>query len=272
MSVPPVTRSKPRASSASASALAFLTTIFRVDPEFRLRRFAQADGLAGNDVHQRPALRAGEDGAVQFFGKFLVSREDHAAARAAQRLMRGGGDDVGIGNGAHVLAACDKARDMRHIDHEKRAVSVRNFGKGLEINGSGIGGRAGNEQLGPVPADHVLDLIIVDAARLRVHAVADAVIVLAGEIDAGAVRQMAAAGKIHAHERIARLQKRGVDRQIGLRAGVRLHIGIGRAEQLFGAFDRNRLPARPHNRSRRNSACRGSPRRICSSERSPWLQ
>ena len=36
------------------------------------------------------------------------------------------------------------------------------------------------------------------------------------------VRQMAAAGKIHAHERIARLQERGIDLQIGLRAGVRL--------------------------------------------------
>ena len=130
---------------------------------------------------------------------------------------------------------------MRHIDHEKRAVFVCNFGKSFEINGPGICGRTGNEQLRAVPADHVLDLIVVDAARLRVHTVADAVIVFAGEIDAGTVRQMAAAGKIHAHERIARLQKRGVDRQICLRAGVRLHIGIGRAEQLFRAFNRNRF-------------------------------
>ena len=140
-----------------------------------------------------------------------------------------------------MLAACDKARDMRHIDHEKRAVFVCNFGKSFEINGPGICGRTGNEQFRTVPADHVLDLIVVDAARLRVHTVADAVIVFAGEIDAGTVRQMAAAGKIHAHERIARLQKRGVDLQICLRAGVWLHIGIGRAEQLFRAFNRNRF-------------------------------
>lgn len=132
-----------------------------------------------------------------------------------------------------MLPACDKTRDMRHVDHEQRAVFVRDLGKCLKINGSGIGGRTGHKQLRAVPADHVLDLIIVDAARLRVHAVADAVIVFAGEIDAGAVRQMAAAGKIHAHERIARLQERGIDLQIGLRAGVRLYIGIGRAEQLF---------------------------------------
>ena len=140
-----------------------------------------------------------------------------------------------------MLPACDKTRDMRHVDHEQRAVFVRDLGKCLKINGSGIGGRTGHKQLRPVPANHVLDLIIVDAARLRVHAVADAVIVFAGEIDAGAVRQMAAAGKIHAHERIARLQERGIDLQIGLRAGVRLYIGIGRAEQLFRALDRDRL-------------------------------
>ena len=39
----------------------------------------------------------------------------------------------------------------------------------------------------------------------------------------------------------AALQKRGVDLQICLRAGVWLHIGIGRAEQLFRAFNRNRF-------------------------------
>ena len=130
---------------------------------------------------------------------------------------------------------------MRHIDHEKRAVFVCNFGKSFEINGPGICGRTGNEQLRAVPADHVLDLIVVDAARLRVHTVADAVIVFAGEIDAGTVRQMAAAGKIHAHERVARLQKRCVDLQIGLRAGVRLHVGIGCAEERFSALHRNVL-------------------------------
>ena len=140
-----------------------------------------------------------------------------------------------------MLAACDKTGDVRHVDHQKRPITVRNVGKGLEVNGSGVGGRAGHEQLRAVPVDHILDLVIVDAAGLRVHTIADAVIILAGQIDPRAVGQMAAAGKIHAHERVARLQKRCVDLQIGLRAGVRLHVGIGSAEKLFGAFDRDRL-------------------------------
>ena len=49
---------------------------------------AEADRLAGDDVHQRPALRAGEHGPVDVLGVRLLA-EDHAAARAAQRLVRG---------------------------------------------------------------------------------------------------------------------------------------------------------------------------------------
>ena len=33
-------------------------------PELRLEIFAEGDGLGGDDVHQRSALAAGEDGAV----------------------------------------------------------------------------------------------------------------------------------------------------------------------------------------------------------------
>ena len=54
-----------------------------------------------------------------------------------------------------------------------------------------------------------------------------------------------------------------VDRHVGLRAGVRLHVGVLGAEQRLGA---RRSPAprrRPRTRSRRSSACRDSPRRTC---------
>ena len=92
-----------------------------------------------------------------------------------------------------------------------------------------------------VAAHEILDLIVVDAARLRVDAVADAVVVFAGEVHARAVGQVAAAGQIHAHERVAGLQQGGVDLQIRLRAGMRLHVGVGSAEERPGALHRNVL-------------------------------
>jgi len=52
---------------------------------------------------------------------------------------------------------------------------------------------------------------------------------------------MSAGGEIEAHEGIARLQQRQKHRLIHLAAGIRLHIGKARAEQLFGAIDRQPL-------------------------------
>ena len=71
--------------------------------EFGLHGFVQAYGLRGDDVHQRTALRAGEDALIDGLG-ILLFAEDHATARAAQGLVRGGGNDIGIGHGVHVLA------------------------------------------------------------------------------------------------------------------------------------------------------------------------
>ena len=40
---------------------------------------------------------------------------------------------------------------------------------------------------------------------------------------------------------VARLQQREVDGHVGLRAGVRLHVGVLGAEELLGAVDGQRL-------------------------------
>ena len=58
----------------------------RVLLERRLQRFAERDRLGGDDVHERPALHAGEDGRVDLLGPLLLA-QDEPAARAAQRLV-----------------------------------------------------------------------------------------------------------------------------------------------------------------------------------------
>ena len=212
----------------------------RIGAELRLRRLLEADRLGSDDVHERAALRAGEHGAVELFAK-LLAREDETAARTAQRLVRGGGHDVGIRHGALVHAARDEPRDVRHIDHEQRAVAVRDVGEHGKVDRARIRRRAGDEQLGMVLLDHVLHGVIVDTTRLGIDAVGDAVVILAGQADPRAVRQMPAAGEIHAHERITGLEQRGVDLEICLRAGMRLDICKLRAEQRLGARDGDAL-------------------------------
>ena len=76
-------------------------------------------------------------------------------------------------------------------------------------------------------------------------AVSHDVIKLAREIDRAAVRQMTAVCQVHGEIRIARLHHGEIHRHVGLRAGVRLHVGVLAAEesasplagQLFHAVD-----------------------------------
>ena len=87
--------------------------------ELGLERLVEADCLGRDHVLERAALRAREDGLVELLAQLLVVREDDAAARAAQRLMRGGGDNVRIRQRVHVQAGRNQARNV-HADTQKR--------------------------------------------------------------------------------------------------------------------------------------------------------
>ena len=52
------------------------------------------------------------------------------------------------------------------------------------------------------------------------------------------VREVAAVGEIHAEHRVAGLQRGHIDGDVGGRAGMRLHVGVFRAEKFLGAIDR----------------------------------
>jgi len=50
-----------------------------------------------------------------------------------------------------------------------------------------------------------------------------------------AVRQVAAVGQVQTHDGVAGRQHGGIGGLVGLRAGVRLHVGVLGAEQFAGA-------------------------------------
>ena len=54
-----------------------------------------------------------------------------------------------------------------------------------------------------------------------------------GKIHRGAVAQMAAMGQVHAQNGITGLEEGKGDGHIGLGAGMGLHIGVGRPEELL---------------------------------------
>ena len=109
-------------------------------------------------------------------------------------------------------------------------------GEGLEVDDPGIGGGAGQDHLGVVLLGQIPHLVVVDIALL-IHAVGHHVVVLAGEVDRRAVGQVAAVVQAHAHDGVAVLAEGLIDGEVGLGAGVGLHVGVARAEELLGPLD-----------------------------------
>ena len=81
----------------------------------------------------------------------------------------------------------------------------------------------------------------VDQFGILPHAVRDRVVEFAGETDLRAVREVAAVRERHAEHRDRPAATAHEDRHIGLRAGVRLHVGVIGAEDRFQTGDRENL-------------------------------
>ena len=211
-----------------------------VAPELGGGGLAQRDGDAGGGVVVRAALQAGEHGAID---RLLVRRsaQDHAAARPAQGLVRGGGDHVGDGDRRGVRAGGDQAGDVGDIGDEDRADLAGDLGERGEVDGARDRGAAGEQEARPLPAREVADLVEVDPVVVAADAVLHGAKPGAGRRHVPAVRQVAAGGQRHAHHGLARLDEREVDGEVGRRARVGLDVGVVGAEQGPGARGAQRL-------------------------------
>ena len=187
-------------------------------------------------MHQRAALDAGEDLAVEALAAGRVGK-DHAAAGAAQGLVRGGGGDVGVRDGALVQTGGHQARDVGHVHHEDGTHLIGDGPETGEVDLAGIGAGAGHDGGGLVLAGDAGHFVIVDAAGLAAHAVEDVAEQLARKVDGAAVGQMAAVGQIHAQDGVAGLEEGEIGAHVGLGTGVGLHVDVFAAEELPGAFD-----------------------------------
>ena len=164
--MPPLTSCRPPASSVSASALALSMICWAYCLELGPQRLAEADRLAGDDVHQRPALDAGEHAAVDRLA-VLFLRQAQAGPRAAERLVRRGGDEVGDRHRVVVQPGGDQAGVVGHVDDQLRADLAGDLGELAVRNLARIGARAGDDQLRLVLAGQRGDLVEVDAVACR---------------------------------------------------------------------------------------------------------
>src|ERR1035437_2035534 len=99
----------------------------------------QGHGLGRDDVHQRAALRPGEDALVDGFAQALAA-EDQTAARATESLVGSGRDDVSVREWAGVQPRRDEPCDMRHVHEEQCVHAPRNVAEPVEVERAGGGG------------------------------------------------------------------------------------------------------------------------------------
>lgn len=155
------------------------------------------------------------------------------APRGPRRVLRRR-DDVRVRHGRGVRPARHQAADVRHVHEHVGADLVADLADLGPVYEARVGRGPGDYHLRPELERHPAHLVVVYEFRIFVHAVAVDVEVFARYRGAGAVRQVAAAGEVHAHQRVARLHQGQVDRNVRLGARVRLHVRVLRAEELAG--------------------------------------
>ena len=149
--------------------------------------------------------------------------------------MRRRGDEIGVRHGARVDACGDQARDVRHVRHHDRADALRRRADAREVDDAGIRARADHDHLRLVLVGQPIELVVVDPLVVRLHAVGDDFVQQARKVERVAVRQVAAVREVHAEDGVARLHDREIHGHVGLRARVRLHVGVLGAEELLRA-------------------------------------
>ena len=201
--------------------------------ELCLEAFAEAYGFGGDDVFERAALCAGEHGGVHCLGVFLFAK-DEPAARSAQGFVRGSGDEVGDGNGRRMLACGDESGDVREEVGADVVCDVRHPG---EVYGARVGAGTDGDHAWFFALGDDGELLVVNAACVLAHAVLGKLVEFSGEIGRVAVREVSAVGEVHSEDFVPGLEHSGVNGEIGLCAGVGLHVGVFGAKKFLGALD-----------------------------------
>jgi hypothetical protein len=132
--------------------------------------------------------------AVDELGVFVGAQHD-APTRPAQRLVRGRRDDVCVRDRVEVAGehpAGDEAREVRHVDHERRVDLVGDLAQDAEVRIARVRRVARDEHERAEIDRELADRVVVEQLGGRVDAVAALVEELARDVGAEAVGEMAA--------------------------------------------------------------------------------
>ena len=161
------------------------------------------------------ALLTRKDRHVNILGQFLVGGENHCPAWAADGLVGGKSCHVGQTHGVGVDAGDRHPSGVRDIGHQVSAHIVGDGTESRPVGRPGVGRIASDDHFRTVLTGQIADTVIVQSLRLGAHTVGDHFVSLAGDVELGAVGQVAALEKVQPHQRVSRLHQCPVDGQVG---------------------------------------------------------
>lgn len=145
----------------------------------------QGNSKSSDGVVVRATLVTGEDGEVDGVlevvesllaslgvnGADTLAEEDHSTTGTTERLVGGGGDNIGVLEGGGDDLGGNETRDVSHIDNEVGTDRVGNLAHALVVDETAVGGGTGNEDLGAVEDGVLLESVVVNDAGLEVDTV-----------------------------------------------------------------------------------------------------
>lgn len=205
-----------------------------VGRELRTERLAERHRLAGDDVHERPALGTGEDRVVEVLHP-ISPTEGYTTPRTTQGLVGGARHVLAVREGAGVPPDGDHPGHVGDVGDQDGPHFVGDLRKGLEVPEARVGRAARHDELRTFPAGGGTHFVHVDEAAGG-DVVAEGLVVHAADVVRRPVRQVTAVGEVEAEDGVSGLERREVHGGVGLGAGVRLDVeaplaGI-EAEQL----------------------------------------
>ena len=208
-----------------------LDDLLLVRLELRFHGFLEGNGFRRNHMHERPALVARKDGKIQFLFNIRVGFcQEQAGPGAPQGLVGRSRRHVRDVDRAWIQPGSDQAGHVGDVGHQVCADLVGNFPESLPVQPARVRGKAGHDQLRPVFQRKLFRGVIINLAGVRIQAVLHRLVDSAGDVDRGPMCQVAAVGKAHSHDGVARLAQRQVNRAVGLGTGMGLDVGIIRSE------------------------------------------
>jgi len=193
---------KPAGQKLFGQNLGVLDYLLDVGPEAGLKGLAETDGLAGDNVHERAALKTGKYAPVEVPG-VLFSAQDQTASGPPEGLMGSARDIVSHRNRVVMEAGGYQAGIMGHIHEQFGPYLMGDLGESGVRDFPRIGAGPGHDQPGFMLPGKPGQLVKVNPMIVRSNPVTDKMEKPTGSVQPHPVRKMPPMGQVQPQDHIA---------------------------------------------------------------------